>query len=114
MLQPLGCVQGAAPGDAGAAAGDKAIVEPLGHLVIEQVMDDAVTEISGPYLAGLGSGDDKTNRAAGAVLTAAQFIVQVDQIGFQPLFKRQGTGGISLRNPTVQVGLNKGCECVWA
>src|ERR1035437_6586435 len=89
-FQTLGRIQRAATGDAGAAIGDETGVDPWRDVVIEEVMNDSITEVSRPHLAGLWPRDDKADRFPWRIRSTRQFLVQRPEIALQVLLKRYG------------------------
>src|SRR5687767_4501954 len=75
-FQTFGGVQRPTAWNAGAAIGDERFIEPCRDTVVEQVVDDAVSEIRRPHLSRLGSGDDETGRRSRAIAAVLKLVVQ--------------------------------------
>jgi len=90
-------------------------MKPRRDVVVQQVVHDAVAEVSRPNLAWLGPGDDKADRAAGLVVAADQLVMQLAQVAFQAGLERDGAGAVALVAPAVDEGghqlLEQVCIC---
>ncbi|MNQ94161.1 hypothetical protein D3C85_1096640 [compost metagenome] len=109
-FQPLGGVQRAAPGDAGAAVGDEGGLDATADVVVQQVVDDAIAEGGGPHFARLRPGDHETDGAARPVGAGQQLFVQLEEVDLHGLFEPERAGGVPLAAPAVVVGLDQVLE----
>jgi len=75
-------------------------------VVVEQVVHDAVTEISGPYLAWLRVGDYEADRGAWLVSAGIQLGVQLHKVALHIELKGQCTPAAALVAAAVEVGLH--------
>lgn len=107
VLQPIHRPQGTLAWNAGVAVMHEAVVKARADPVVQQVVHNPVTEISGPDLAHLGVLNHKADGLAGLVRACVQLVIQIHQVSLKSFLKRQGVEGVALGFSTVKVSLKK-------
>lgn len=107
LFKPGGGVQRAAPWNACATVRYEAGLKARGHMVVHEVVDDAVPKGCRPNLSGFRPGDHETNGSAWPVSAGNQVVVQLQQVDLHVLLEQPGARGIPLAAPAVVVSLDE-------
>ena len=119
LFQPLYSVMCATPLDAGVAVLNEGMLKKWIGVVIEQMVDYAVTELRGYYLAFLRVFNDKAGAGLGGVGVGKKFLAEIFQLPVHVALKLLLVcfaafmpSGIKVCLMKVEVQLVTG-ECVW-
>src|ERR1022692_1774777 len=78
--------------------------------IANDVMNDAVPEISGPYFTDLRIIHDEGQAAADLISAVLQFAIKLDQVRFKAALKPQLIKRVPLAATAIEIGIKDGIE----
>lgn len=94
-----------APWDAGVIIPNEAPVETVKDSVVNEMVDNSVAEISGPYFPDFWVRHNKSNAAADFVISVFKIAVNLNQVSFKVGFKPKLVYRISFFPAAIEIGI---------